>query len=250
MIFRRRSLLRLATAATAPKVWTTKQSLQTLPTTAVLQRAAVFFWPSRFVDEIVPSSMIGAGLRSKNLHTKWDMKSNYRQVSLSFLVMLLGAAALPAAEIGLAGTDPIVTLPTNPPAFAFSVDQSGYYTNEYENTSTYTFLNLVITGSASGISTVGCSPGTIFSGCSASIDATANVVRFFFSGGNGVAPSSYFYLTATNFVPNEVLFGTSTQTQQTSMPEPATVVLTLTAALVMLVMVRSRNSLKVRIAGE
>ena len=91
----------------------------------------------------------------------------------------------------------------------------------------------------------------IFTGCSATIDAVANTVRFFFSGGSGIAPNQYFFLTATNFVPNEPLFGTSSQTVlTTAMPEPATVILTLFAALGLLLSARGRYFLKLRIVGK
>ncbi len=165
-------------------------------------------------------------------------------------VLLLFASRIPAADIGLAGTDPTIMLPTNPPAFSFITDSQGFYTAEYQNTSGYTFLNLIITGPADGINTVGCSPGGVFTGCSATIDSMKDLVTFLFSGGAGIPTGGQFFLTANNFNPFTTLAGTSTSTVLTGTPEPATFAPVLAVVALSLLLMYRRNLLKFRVTRE
>lgn len=148
------------------------------------------------------------------------------------LALLIFSALTLAAEIALSGVDPTIFLTTNPPNFAFSVDDSGFFTSQYTNASGFTFLNLLITGPADGISSVGCSPDSIFLSCSASINRSTDLVTFTFSGGPGLPTNQSFLLTATNFVPGQTLSGTSTLVVGT--PEPSTIALILAAVLAFL----------------
>lgn len=148
-------------------------------------------------------------------------------------VVMLCGCSLPAAEIALSGVDPTVLLNTNPPVFTFTVDSGGFFTSQYMNVSGATFLNLLITGPADGITLVGCSPDSVFISCSASIDNLKDLVTFTFSGGPGLGNNQSFLLTATNFVPGETLLGTSTVT--VASPEPKTIFLILGVLAVVLV---------------
>jgi hypothetical protein len=148
----------------------------------------------------------------------------------------------------LSGTDPTELLTTNPPHFSFTVDQAGFFSSDYLNVSGFTFLNLLITGPADGIASVGCSPDAIFASCSASIDRATDLVSFSFSGGPGIANNQGFFLTATNFTPGETLSGTSTDTVVT-MPEPATIFLMLGAFGVTALAAGGRKFLKFRIGA-
>lgn len=160
-------------------------------------------------------------------------------------VLFLCALALPAADIMLSGTDPTELLTTNPPHFSFTVDQAGFFSSDYLNVSGSTFLDLLITGPADGIASVGCSPDAIFESCSATIDRAIDLVSFSFSGGPGIANNQGFFLTATNFTPGETLSGTSTM----GTPEPATIFLMLGAFGVIALAVGGRKFLKFRVGA-
>jgi hypothetical protein len=161
--------------------------------------------------------------------------------------LVLSALSIRAAEIALSGTDPTQILTTNPPVFSFTVDNNGFFSSEYLNESGFTFLNLLITGAADGISSVGCSPDSIFTSCSASINTVTDLVSFTFSGGPGIANNQAFFLVATDFVPGQTLTGTSTMTSPNSFgPEPATVFLMMGAFGIMALAVATREFLKLR----
>jgi hypothetical protein len=161
--------------------------------------------------------------------------------------LVLCALSIRAAEIALSGTDPIQILTTNPPVFSFTVDNNGFFSSEYLNESGFTFLNLLVTGPADGISSVACSPDSIFAACSASIDKVTDLVTFSFSGGPGIANNQPFFLTATDFVPGQTLSGTSTDTTRTLFgPEPATVFLMMGVFGITALTVGARKFLKLR----